>query len=92
MQVINRETAVRMIEESRGKIITVIFRKRTDNTLRKMNCRTDVTKGVKGVGNGIDKKKHKLSTVYDMQAKGFRSISHEGIINLKIAGQEYFVQ
>lgn len=92
MQVIDRATAVKMIEESGGKIMTVIFRKRTDKKLRSMNCRTEVTKGVKGVGNGIDKKVHKLSTVYDMQARAFRSISHEGIIQIKLAGQEYFVE
>lgn len=52
---------------SDGRIFTVDFVKRTDNSLRTMSCRRGVSKGVKGVGQAYDPKAHALLTVYDMQ-------------------------
>jgi len=91
MKVLQRSEAISLIKKSNGKIFTACFRKRTDNKMRIMNCRLGVTKGIKGTGNNIDKVKHELLTVYDMQAKAFRSIPIPNIVNLTIDGQMYLV-
>lgn len=54
-------------QTSDGRIFTVDFVKRTDNTMRTMSCRRGVTKGVKGVGMSYDPQAKNLLTVYDMQ-------------------------
>ena len=80
-----------------GKVFTVEFVKRTDNTLRRMNCRRGVTKGVKGVGLAYDPAEKNLLGVYDMQAiedgkdeKGaFRMINLETLKTLKMNGKAY---
>jgi hypothetical protein len=54
-----------------GQLFTVDFVKRTakpgEPSLRTMNCRRGVKKGVKGVGQSYDPAKHNLLTVFDMQ-------------------------
>lgn len=54
-------------QTSDGRIFTVDFVKRTDNTLRTMSCRRGVKKGVKGVGQAYSPAEKNLLTVYDMQ-------------------------
>lgn len=56
-----------MDQTSDGRIFSVDFVKRTDNSLRTMSCRRGVSKGVKGVGQSYDPKAKNLLTVYDMQ-------------------------
>lgn len=80
-----------------GKVFTVEFVKRTNNELRKMNCRRGVTKGVKGVGLSYNPAEKNLLGVYDMQAiesgkdeKGaFRMINLESLKTLKLGGKAY---
>lgn len=50
-----------------GQLFTVDFVKRGDGSIRTMNCRRGVSKGVKGVGQSYDPKSHNLLTVFDMQ-------------------------
>lgn len=50
-----------------GQLFTVDFVKRGDGTIRTMNCRRGVKKGVKGTGQSYDPKTKNLLTVYDMQ-------------------------
>jgi hypothetical protein len=98
MQKISRAAAVQMIQESNGKIMNVLFRKRSDNSLREMICRTGVTKHLKGVGPSYSFEAKKLVSVYDMQAgkeeigKGYRSIPVEGIKQITIDGEVYKVE
>lgn len=87
-----------------GTIFTVSFIKRGDGSLRKMNCRKGVQKGVTGVGMAYDPKKKNLVPVYDVQKakelkadgetdkKAFRMISIEGIVSMKIKGVSYVVK
>ena len=84
-----------------GKIFTVEFYKRGDGSLRVMNCRRNVQKGVKGVGLKFDPKEKDLLVVFDMQkvvkhtdgsedTKGaFRMINLSDLKSLKLEGASY---
>jgi len=81
--------AVNKMQKSSGKFMTVSFTKRGDNTLRVMNCRTGVSKGVKGVR--LARKNTGLMTVYDMTKREFRNVNVSGLRSLKLGGLEYKV-
>ena len=81
--------AVNKMQESKGKFMTVTFTKRGDNALRTMNCRTGVSKGVKGVKRA--RKNTGLMTVYDMTKREFRNINVSGLRSVKLNGREYKV-
>ena len=81
--------AVDKIKNSKGKIMTVSFIKRGDNSLRVMNCRTGVSKGVKGVRRNT--RKSGLLTVYEMSKREFRHINISGLRSLKLNGEQYKV-
>lgn len=72
-----------------GKIFTVTFIKR-DGTIRKMNCRLGVKKDLSNNPNkrpqNYNPDEHSLLSVYDMKAKGYRSIRLNTVIRLKIDG------
>ncbi len=91
MKTISRTTAVRMLKSTKGRLFTVLFVRRSDGNLRQMNCRTGVKKGVKGTGKPVDPK-HRLITVWDMKAEGFRSIPEEGIKEIKFQNELYIVR
>lgn len=83
------QEAVTKIRSSRGKFFTVLFTKRSDNTTRKMNCRTGVRKDLKGEGKP---KKLDLITVYDMVKKEYRNINVSGLREIKIGRKNYKVK
>lgn len=56
-----------MEKTASGQLFTVDFVKRGDGSIRTMNCRRGVSKGVKGVGQAYKPSDHNLLTVYDMQ-------------------------
>ena len=91
MQKISRKMAVEMIKSAGSQIFTVTYLKRSDGSRRVMNARLKVSKGVKGVGMSFNPSSHGLITVYDMQSKGHRMVSIEGIQELKISGNEFVV-
>ena len=68
-----------------NKIFTITFIKK-DGSERVMNCRYKVTKHLRG---GVSTTKHisYLTTVYDLQANGYRNINLETVISLKVDGK-----
>ena len=78
-----------MIQQTKGKFFTVQFVKRTTGEVRKMNCRIGVSKGVTGTGKTYDPEEKGLVTVWDTQAKNFRSINLDGIISITSQGVEW---
>jgi hypothetical protein len=76
------------IRNSNGKIFNVVFIKK-DGTIRHMNCRIGVKKGVKGKGLSFDPLLKGLLPVFDMAKNAFRMINLETIQKLKIAGEEF---
>mgnify|MGYP007032451087 CR=1 FL=1 len=83
------ESAIEVIRKSKGKFITVAFIKRTTGEVRRMNCRTGVTKGVTGTGKTFNDSDKGLVTVWDAKINQFRSIPLENIITVKSQGVEW---
>ena len=83
------ESALDVIQKSKGKFFTVEFVKRTTGEVRKMNCRTGVKKGVTGIGKPFNDSDKGLVTVLDAKISQFRSIPIENIIKITSQGVEW---
>jgi len=70
------------ILNTKGKIFSVTFTKK-DGSIRKMVCRTGVSKGVKGIGLKFDPNAKNLMVVFDMHKKAFRMINLSTIQSFK---------
>ena len=91
MEKISLEEAVIKIEESEGKIFSVVFRKRTTGEWRKLIGRLGVRKDVNGTGLNYDPETKQLMTVYDMQNQGWRMINKNSITELQTKGESYVI-
>ena len=91
MEKISLEEAVIKIEESEGKIFSVVFRKRTTGEWRKLIGRLGVSKDVNGTGLKYDPASRQLMTVYDMQNQGWRMINKDSISELQTKGESYVI-
>lgn len=96
METITRDQAAQLIDSTKGTIFKAIFRKRTEEEdgtrkFRRMICRKGVKKGVTGAGMSYAPRERELIPVYDMEKKGFRMISLEGLVSLKVRGEQYRV-
>jgi len=89
VQKIQPQDVEKVLDKAGSQFFTVEFVKRTDNTLRTMNCRRGVKKGIKGTGS--KKQKSGLYTVYDMVEKGWRTINVSGVRVIRMKGIEYRV-
>lgn len=69
-----------VIEESNGKILTVVFTKK-DGTERVLNGRLGVTKYLKG---GVSKTGDQYITIFDLKNGGYRSVNKETIKEVRI--------
>lgn len=67
-----------------GRIFYVEFIKRTNGEKRKMVCRFNVKKDLKGVGLKFNPKKRDLISVYDMTKNEYRFINLREIRKLKL--------
>ena len=77
-----------IINASGNHIASVIFVK-MDGTVRKMNFRRHVTKGVNGRGLKYNPSSVGNMVVYDMGADGFRTIKLDNVQSLKVNGKSY---
>ena len=89
--VIDKETAIEIIKNSKGKIFGVKFIKRGTGENRIMSARLGVSKGVKGIGLRYDPESRQLIPVYDMNKKEYRMINLETLSTVSFKGQEYDV-
>jgi len=72
-----------------GAIFYVEFIKRSTGELRKMRCRLGVKKYLNGGMRAYNPAKKNLLGVFDMDARGYRSIPLEGIRRLSVGGQHF---
>ncbi len=89
---ITREQAIAKIKS--GKIITIEFVKRSDNSIRIMNCRTGVNrykKGKDGKGAAYSFADNGLISVYDLKEAQYKAIPQERILSIKTGGEIYQV-
>ena len=75
----------KIIKAMGNKIFTVTFTKK-DGTVRVMNARRGVKKGVTGVGLAYDAAEKGLITVYDMKKRQFRSVNVDTVQTVKTVG------
>ena len=85
--------AVQKIEEAKesGRVFGVTFVKRTDGSVREMNCRGGVKKGVTGQGMKYDPASKNLVTVFDMKKGEFRHINQDTITRVTMNGVTFTV-
>ncbi len=90
METITTKDAIRFIQNTNGKIFACKFRKRTDGTLRKMVCRINVKKYLKGGPPPYDFKAHNLIPVFEMSpSEGklqYRCVPVDNLEELEIRG------
>ena len=83
------ETIRDIINQSGNNICSVIFLK-MDGTVRKMNFRRKVSKGVNGRGLKYNPSSVGNMIVFDMGANGFRTIKLDNVMELKVNGKSYY--
>ena len=83
---LTREEAIAEILDSRGKIISLEFTKRSTGELRQMLCRTGVTSHLSGGVPAYNREARVLICVYDFQKQAYRSVPIEGITRVKRLG------
>ena len=86
---ISKGKAIDLINETKGKVFTVEFVKRTTGEVRKMNARTRVRNYVTGEGMKYNPSSKNLITVFDMaiaktlpkdqRHKAYRHINVDGL-------------
>ena len=89
---ISQEEAKKLIRDTKGKFFTVTFIKRTTGETRVMNARLGVKAYLKGGELPYDPNEKNLIPVYDVKTGGYRMISGDSIIHLKIGTNEYDVK
>ena len=90
MKTVSRNVVVDAIKATNGQMFTVVFKKRSDGTIRRMNCRLGVKKYLKG-GKSTTQGANVL-TVFDVTKGGYRSIPIEGIIQVRCNGTTFEVK
>lgn len=75
-----------IVDSTQGRFVTVVFTKK-DGTQRTLTGRLGVTKHLKGGACTVDK--DKFIIIYDVVAKGYRSINRDTIISVKAQGNIY---
>jgi hypothetical protein len=88
---INKEQAVQLIKDTKGKFFTVTFTKK-DGTERVMNARLGVKAYLKGGTLPYNPNDKGLIPVFDMKKGEYRMINANTISKLKIGNNEYNVQ
>jgi len=87
---ITSEHAESLIKNSLGLFFTVDFVK-ANGTLRRLNGRLHVTKGVKGTGAAYSASDYGYLTVYDVQAKAYRTVNLATLRRVSLDGASYTV-
>ena len=80
---------VKMIKSTKGKWFGCTFIKK-DGSIRNMNCRVGVHKGVKGVGRKFSTPN--LVTVFDAKAKEYRMINVDTMLTFNCGGFSWKVE
>jgi hypothetical protein len=82
----DKEEAKKLISAQGGRVFCVTFTKK-DGTERRMLCRRQVKKGVKGVGMAYNPADYDLVTVFDMEKAAYRTINLNTITRICAAGE-----
>lgn len=87
-----RDDVEKVLDASKGKIVSVTFIKRTNGEKRTLVGRIGKNykpKGTDPLGGKKARRGRDLFTIYDMQKGGFRMISMDSVISIRAAGKDY---
>jgi len=87
---IARENVREKIKGQRNKLMSGVFIK-VDNSERKMTFRLGVKKNLRGGQNNVEAEDRSYMTVYDMKAKGYRTLNLRTLKTIKMSGVTYEV-
>jgi len=82
----------KILDASRGKIVSVTFIKRTTGEERTLVGRIGKNykpTGTDPLGGKAARRKRNLFTIYDMQKGGFRMVSMDSVLSIKAAGKRH---
>jgi hypothetical protein len=91
LQNISKLEAAQKIRDTKGRMFTVTFIKKSNGQKRVMNARLGVKAYLRGGVLPYDPNTKGLIPCYDVQKKDYTMINIPGIINLKVGGVEYNV-
>ena len=95
MKLINTVQAIQILKDHRakgaGRVFGVKVIKRTDNTLKTMNCRFGVTSALKNGELAYNPAEKGLMTVYDQNAQCYKMLNLSGLRELTVDGEAYRV-
>ena len=86
---ISRDEIGGIIKSAAGRFETVTFEKK-DGTKRKMNGRLGVHRYLKG-GKSTQAGHKNLMSFYDIQARGYRTINLDTVLEVTVNGNTYVV-
>ncbi len=90
---IPRNRAIEFLQnETEGRIFSAYFRKKADNSMRKMVCRRGVKAYLKGGDLPYDPKAKLVLPVFDMNLGEYRSINLRGLVSFNIGSETFIVQ
>lgn len=82
----DKNEAKKLIAAQGGRIFYVTFIKK-DGTERRMLCRRQVKKGIKGIGMAYKPEDYDLVTVFDMEKQAYRTINLNTITKICAQGE-----
>jgi hypothetical protein len=91
LQNISKLEAAQKIRDTKGRMFTVTFIKKSNGQKRVMNARLGVKAYLRGGVLPYDPNTKGLIPCYDVQTKDYRMVNIQGITNLKTGGVEYNV-
>lgn len=74
-----------------GKFFTVVFTKK-DGSVRKLNGRLGVKKHLRGGEKSFSDAQINALTVFDLKAKGYRTVKLDKVTSLKCGGKELWTR
>ena len=89
--VIKRVKLDAILNSNGHKFVTVQFIKK-NGEWRTMNGRFKVVKHLRGGVNKVMKYDNAYKTIYDIQAKGYRTLNLDTITCVRAGGTDYFVE
>jgi hypothetical protein len=88
----DRDEVEKILDASKGKIVSVTFIKRTNGEKRTLIGRIGknyTPQGNDPLGGKKARRGRDLFTIYDMQKGGFRMVSMDSVISIRAAGKDY---
>jgi len=89
--VIHRQDLLGFLKATNGMLFGVVFVRRRDGAVRRMLCRTGVTKSVTGAGLRFEPADRDLFSVYDVRKRQHRFIPLENVLCLTYNKKKYRV-